>query len=64
MPYQIIQKNNKYKLFNLAKQQFVKVDYKSRDSAINAGKRFMEYRKEKPVVKGDRIVDSRRTGKY
>ena len=56
MPYQIKKQGEKYKLWNISKKQFVNKEYKSKESAINAGKNFMRYRKEKPYVKGNKIL--------
>jgi hypothetical protein len=59
MPYTIKKKNDKYKLYNDKKKEFVKIDYKSKQSAINAGKQFMKYRGEKPIVKGNKIINKK-----
>jgi hypothetical protein len=56
MPYQIKKQGEKYKLWNISKKQFVNKEYKSKETAINAGKNFMRYRKEKPYVKGNKIL--------
>ena len=37
-------------------QYIYKLNYKSKESAINAGKNFMRYRKEVPIVKGNKIL--------
>lgn len=57
MPYQIKKVGNKYKLYNLHKKQYVKVSFNTRESAIRQGKNFMRYRKEKPVLKGNKLVN-------
>ncbi len=56
MPYQVKKVGDKFKLYNLHKKQYVNVNYKTKESAINAGKNFMRYRKEKPYVKGNKIL--------
>ena len=56
MPYQIKKQGEKYKLWNISKKQFVNKEYKSKETAINAGKNFMRYRKEKGYVKGNKIL--------
>lgn len=56
MPYQIKKVGKSFKLYNLHKKKFVNVNYKSKESAINAGKNFMRYRKEVPIVKGNKIL--------
>ena len=60
MPYEIRQKGNKFKLYNLHKKEYVNIDFKSKESALNAGKNFMRYRKEIPVVKGNRILNKKK----
>ena len=37
-----------------------KTKYKSKQSAINSGKNFMRFRNEKPVVKGSKILNSKK----
>ena len=56
MPFRVDKVKNGYKLFRLKQKTYVNVVYKSKQSAINAGKNFMRYRKEKPIVKGNKIV--------
>lgn len=56
MPYQIKKVGSKYKLFNLFKKEFVRKAFKSRESAISAGKNYMRYSGEKPIVKGNKII--------
>jgi hypothetical protein len=38
----------------------LKTKYKSKQSAINSGKNFMRFRNEKPVVKGSKILNSKK----
>ena len=57
MPYQVKKVGNKWKLYNLHKKQFVNVLFNTRESAIKQGKNYMRYRKENPVLKGNKIVN-------
>ena len=57
MPYEVRKVKNKFKLYNLHKKKYVNVNYKTKESALSAGKNFMKYRKEKPVVKGNKILN-------
>jgi len=57
MPYQIKKVGKKYKLYNLHKKVFVNKEFNSRESAISAGKNYMKYRKEKPVLVGNKILN-------
>ena len=50
MPYEVRKVKDKY----------VNVNYKSKDSALSAGKNFMKYRKEKPIVKGNKILNKKK----
>ena len=59
MPYHIKKMNNKYKLYNIEKKQFVKKEYKSKQSAINAGVNFGRYRKEKLILKGNKLINKK-----
>jgi hypothetical protein len=56
MPYEIRKIKDKYKLYNLHKKTYVNINYKSKATALSAGKNFMRYRKEKFVVKGNKIL--------
>ena len=56
MPYQIKKINNVYKLWNIKKKIFVNINYKSKETAQKAGINFMRYRKEKPYIKGNKIL--------
>jgi len=57
MPYQIKKVREKYMLWKINEKKYVNKKYNTRQSAINAGKRFMEYRKEKPVLVGNRLLN-------
>jgi len=55
MPFQIIYKDN---FFRLQKPDgtFAKSKFKTKQSAINQGLNWMKYRKEKGIVKGNKII--------
>ena len=55
MPFKIEMRNNKWLLYNIAKKEYVKIQFKTKDSAISAGKNYMRYRNEVPVVTGNII---------
>lgn len=59
MPYQIKKVGEKYKLYNLSKKQFVNKTFNSKESAIRAGKNYMRYRNEKPVLKGNKLLNKK-----
>ena len=50
MPYQIKKVGKKYKLYNLHKKLYVNKEFNSKESALSAGKNYMRYRIEIPVV--------------
>jgi hypothetical protein len=57
MPYHIKKIGKKYKLYNINKKKFVNIEYKSKESAIRAGKNFMRYRGEKrPRLVGNKLL--------
>lgn len=60
MPYRVDKKDNVYKLFNLTKKEYVKVNFKTKESAISAGKNYMRYRKEEPILKGNRLINKKK----
>lgn len=57
MPYQIKKVGKKYKLYNIKKKEYVNKEFNSKESAISAGKNYMRYRKETPIVKGNKILN-------
>jgi hypothetical protein len=59
MPYQVKKIGKIYKLYNMKKKVFVNINYKSKESALSAGKNFMRYRKEKPLVQGNKILNKK-----
>jgi len=56
MPFQIKKVGKKYKLWNLMKKTFINKEFKTKETAISAGMNYMRYRKEKPFVKGNKIL--------
>lgn len=56
MPFEVRKKGDKYKLWKIKEKVFAKPTYNTREAAINAGKNFMRYHREVPVVKGNRIL--------
>jgi len=63
MPYRIDKKDNVYKLFNLTKKEYVKVNFKTRESAIKSGMNYMKYRKEEPILKGNKLINKKKINK-
>lgn len=63
MPYQIKKQVNGnktvYKLYNIKKKEFVKINFKSKESAVNAGIRYMKYRRENPVLVGNKLINKK-----
>ena len=59
MPFQVVRVGEKYKLQKIKDKTFVKTEYKTKQAAINAGVNFMRYRKENPVVKGNKILNKK-----
>jgi len=59
MPYQIKKVGDKYKLYNLKKKEFVNKTFNSKESAIKAGMNYMKFRKEKPVLKGNKLLNKK-----
>ena len=60
MPYKVEKKDNVYKLFNLTKKEYVNKNFKTRESAIKSGFNYMKYRKEEPILKGNRILNKKK----
>ena len=56
MPYQIKKVGDTFQLWNLDKKVYVNKKYKTKESAGKAGMNFMRYRKEKPYIKGNKIL--------
>ena len=56
MPFQIKKIGKKYKLWNIKKKVYVKKEFNSKETAVSAGMNYMKYRKEKPYLKGNKIL--------
>ncbi len=59
MPYEVKKVGKNYKLFKPKEKKYVKTNYKSKQSALNAGVNFMKYRKENPVIRGNKILNKK-----
>jgi len=57
MPYRVDKKDNVYKLFNLTKKEYVNKNFKTKETAIKSGMNYMRYRREEPILKGNRILN-------
>ena len=57
MPYLVKKVADKYRLWNIKKKTFVNKVFNTKESAIATGVNYMKYRKEKPQVIGNRIVN-------
>lgn len=60
MPFRIDKVGDEYKLYRIKQKNYVNVKFKSRMSAISAGKNYMRYRKEVPYVKGNMILNKKK----
>ena len=47
MPFKVVVKGDKFKLYNLDKKRYAKPTYNSRQAAKNAARAFMKYDKVK-----------------
>ena len=56
MPFLVKKVGDKWKLWNIHKKIYTKVNFKSKETALKAGINYMKFRKEKPYVKGNRIL--------
>ena len=59
MPWKVEQTSKGYQLRKLTDNSLNPKVFKTRQSAINMGKRWMQYRKEIPVVRGNRVLAGR-----
>ena len=62
MPFLVKRVGDKYKLQKLKDGTFVKTEYKSKQSAINAGVNFMNYRhpNDKIYIRGNKILNKKK----
>ncbi len=60
MPYEVKKIGNRFQLFNINKKRLIMIKFKSKQSAINQAQNWMRFRKEKPIVKGNRILNSKK----
>jgi len=63
MPFEIVKKNNKFLLKNIKKNKIVNKTFNTKDSAISAGKNYMKYRNEEPIVKNNKILNKNNNDK-
>ena len=56
MPFQIKHVNDKYKLYNIKKKEFVNKEFNSKETAAKAGINYGRYRKEKLILKGNKLI--------
>lgn len=61
MPYHIKKdkETGRFRLYNMHQKKFQgsKTGYKSKETAASAGMNFMRYRKETPVLVGNKILN-------
>jgi hypothetical protein len=60
MPYQVKKVGKYYKLWKIKEKKFQKNNFKTKEAAINQAKNWMKWRKEVPVVKGNKILNARK----
>jgi hypothetical protein len=58
MPYKVMKMGDHFQLFNLSTKRILNVKFKSKETAISQAKNYMRFRKEKPIVKGNRILNA------
>ena len=56
MPFQILKKDGKYKLKNIKTGVIVNKSFNSKETAQKAGLNYMNYRKEKGYISGNKIL--------
>lgn len=56
MPFSVFQNGNGWKIKKPSENKVYKMTFKTKKSALNMAKRWMEYRHEKPVVKGNKVL--------
>ena len=57
MPYEVKKKDDHFVLKKLKDGTFVNKKFKTKQTTIDTAKRYMKFRKEKPVVKGNKILN-------
>lgn len=61
MPFRVDKmKSGKYKLYNIHKEEYAKPTFNTRESAFKQGENFMRYRHERPVRKGNKILNKKK----
>ena len=57
MPFEIRKVGDKFRLYNLHKKKFAKPSFNSKETAINAGKRYISFREKKASkVMNNRLI--------
>ena len=57
MPFKIVkQPDGRFKLYNEHKKVYAKASFKTKEAAARQGINWMRYRKEKGVLRGNKIV--------
>ena len=57
MPYKVVDIKGKFKLWNLHKRSYATVVFNSKKAAQNQAMNWMRYRRENPVIVGNRILN-------
>jgi hypothetical protein len=47
MPWKVVKQGDKYKLYNLDKKTYVNINFKSKQTALNAKRNYENYYKRK-----------------
>ena len=56
MPFQILKVSTGWKIKKPSENKIYKMNFKTKNNAINMAKRWMVYRHESPIVKGNMVV--------
>jgi len=57
MPFEVKKVGKSYKLWKINEKKYAKVKFKTKKTAINQAKNYMRYRKENPIVVGNKILN-------
>ena len=63
MPYQVLKKDGKYKLKNIKTGVIVNKSFNSKETAQKAGLNYMNYRGEKGIISGMKILKKNKLDK-
>ena len=56
MPFEIKKVGDKWKIWKLKEKVFIKKEFTTKEKAIKQAKVYMKFRKEKPIVKGNKVI--------